>query len=342
LHTSPHSPFRAVIIGAGAVGAHLAASLRRGLPLLVIDRSEPVRAAFEARGAAASPPPGHGSLPAPFRPGDIAILATSAAAATRAAAAVPPWVPLISLVNGLNHDLAAARSSLSYGVVEFAASPTAPGASTLTRPGWLTLQRHSPHGANAWLAAALDPRLQPARLSRDIDSHRHAKLMLNASLDPVAAIIGGTLGDVFRRPDSFASFRALLDEALTVARAAGWRLRAVQGMRPDVLSRIFRTPFLGGLAARAAARQAREVASTLAREVSRGDPGEAEHLCGAIAREGTRVGVPTPAHARALELLRRIASRSGSRSAQPDELLHELLHGSAIDAPVEARRRRAA
>src|SRR4029077_8520639 len=90
-------------------------------------------------------------------------------------------------------------------------------------------------------------------------------------------------------------------------RAAGWRLRRVQGVRPDVLSAIFATPLVRIIAARSAARQAGAVASTLAREVHRGDVGEADHLCGAIVREGARVAVPTPTHSRAMDMLRRIA-----------------------------------
>jgi ketopantoate reductase len=148
--------------------------------------------------------------------------------------------------------------------------------------------------------------------------------MLNSSLDPVAAIIGGAIGDVFRRSASFRAFRVLLGEALAVARGAGWRLRAVQGVRPDVLSAVFATPMLRMVAARAAARQARAVASTLSREIRRGDLGEADHLCGAIVREGVRVGVATPGHIRALDILRRIAGEPGGNGGRP-ELARELV-----------------
>jgi len=140
----------------------------------------------------------------------------------------------------------------------------------------------------------------------------------------VAAIIGGAIGDVFRRRDSLGAFRALLGEALSVARAAGWRLRAVQGVRPDVLSAVFSMPVVRWASARAAAWRAATVASTLAREVSRGDLGEAEHLCGEIAREGARAGVRTPVHERAMDLLRRVAAAPGGNGGRP-ELAGELL-----------------
>ena len=312
---------RVVIVGAGAVGSHLAASLRGEVPLLVVDSSERVRAAFAARGIAAIEPADSSSdsRPVVFRKGDVVVLATSAAVAVSAALLVPLSIPIVCIANGLTPELSAMRNrAIAYGVVEFAVSSSSPGRALRTRNGCLTLQRCSAGEVTSWLAAALDPRMQPVRLTDDIDAYRHAKLMLNASLDPVAAIIGGLIGDVFRRRDSFRAFTVLLDEALHVARAAGWRLGAIQGFRPDSLSRIFAIPLVRAIAAYAASWQARGVSSTLAREIGRGELGEAEHLCGAITTEGARVGVPTPAHERAMDLLRQISSAPGGHGGRPD------------------------
>ncbi len=315
---------RVVIIGAGAVGSHLAASLRIGLPLLIVDSSAQVRAAFTACGVEAIAPlrsadSSLDSLPALLRSGDVVVLTTSAAVAVSVARLVPISIPIVCLANGLTPELTAMRNrAIAYGVVEFAVSSSSPGRARRTRNGCLTLQRCSTDDVTAWLAAALDPRLQSVRLTDDIDAYRHAKLMLNASLDPVAAIIGGLIGDVFRGRDSFRAFRVLLDEALHVARAAGWRLEEIQGFRPDSLSRIFAIPLVRAIAAYAAAWQARSVSSTLAREIDRGELGEAEHLCGAIASVGARVGVPTPAHERAMDLLRQISRAPGGQGGYPD------------------------
>lgn len=182
----------------------------------------------------------------------------------------------------------------------------------------MTLQQHGEKGVTTWLAEAFDPRLQVVRLHCNIQSHRYAKLMLNASLDPVAAVIGGCVGDVFRRGDSFRAFKVLLSEALQVAHAAGWQLAAIQGFRPQNLSRIFATPFVRAVAAYVASKQARCVSSTLAREIVRGELGEAAHLCGAIATEGARLGVATPAHVRAMDVLRQISGTPGGNGGRPD------------------------
>jgi 2-dehydropantoate 2-reductase len=308
-------PARAVIVGAGAVGAHLAASLRPGVRLLIVDQCSEVRKAFNARGIETAELGGAASESGPFQTGDVAILATSASRVASVGAKVPPWVPLICVANGLDTGLDPARpGGLTFGVIEFGASSSLPGHARCTRKGWLTLPRGSSDAE--WLARSLDSTRQRTRLVHDLPAHRWGKLMLNASLDPVAAIIGGTLGTVFSGRQSFTAFRALLREALAVAQASHWRLAPIQGLTPRGLHRVFSTPFTGRLAARLASRQARAVESTLAREIARGELGEADQLSGAIIRQGAIVGVATPAHSRALDLLHRLA-RSG-RCGQPD------------------------
>lgn len=310
---------RAVIIGAGAVGAHLAACLRPGTGLVVIDPDPRVGAAFVARGIPHAAAVGVG--PGVQRPGDVAILATSAARAGTIAAALPSDLPIVCVANGLDLGIDPRRpAGLSFGVVEFAASSPAPGHARCTRPGWLTLDGGS--ASATWLAAAIDPGRQRTRLVPDLIAHRRSKLMLNASLDPVAAVIGGTLGDVFRGRESFAAFRALLAESLAVADASGWTLVAVQGMSPAGMRRVFGTPVLSAIASTIAGVQARSVQSTLAREIARGELGEADQLSGAIMRQGATVGVATPAHTRVLEVLGRLArAGGGGRPALASELM---------------------
>lgn len=292
---------RLVVLGAGAIGAHLLAAANPETPRLAIDPDPAVRAGLIEQGIEALPPPD-----ARVEPDDVVVIATSASVAARAARDLPPGTPVVCLANGLIPDLDRERvADLAYGVVEFAASCPAPGRAVCTKPGWLTL-----HAAPAarWLSGVLDPARQRTRLTAHIHDHRHAKLVLNSSLDTVAAVIGGGIGDVFASRPAFDAFRALLAEGLAVARAAGWRLPAVQGTTPRMMARIFAAPILNRIAARAAAKQARDIASTLSRELKRGTLGEAEYLGGAIIREGQRLGVATPAHDRAMHVLRVIAA----------------------------------
>lgn len=313
----PASPPRIVIIGAGAVGCHLAHALRPGVNVLMVDPSDAVRAGLRARGLPATAPSELGEAHPQVSERDVPVIATSAAVAQKAAGIVPKGVPLVCVANGLLPGLESERAGdLALGVVEFAASSPGPGEPLETKPGWLTLQDSGAgRGADAAsrcpsqrLHSAIDPARQRVRLSTDIHAHRHSKLLLNASLDPVAAVIGGTIGDVFRHRQAFRAFRVLLREGLAVARASGWTLHKVQGTHPATMGRVFAMPVLSRLAARIASVQARAVQSTLARELARGQIGEADYLSGAIVRQGATVGVPTPAHARALEVLHEVAA----------------------------------
>lgn len=314
------NPIRAVFISAGAVGTHIATSLRAGTPQVIIDPDARVRAAFAARGAAiASPLASAEDAARLFNPGDIAIVSTSASLVLRATQHLPAWMPIVCLSNGVITDLIVARpDTLAFGVVEFGASVRSPGLSICTRAGHLLLQRESAGGATQWLASVLKPSDQPATLTDHIHDHRHSKLMMNASLDPVAAVIGGTIGSVFGQREAFLAFRVLLREALAVAKAAGWQILPVQGMKPNVLCRIMHTPLLNRIASKAAAKQAKDIASTLSRELQRGQLGEADFLCGAIAREGRARGVATPGHDRVMAVLTRIASQPGGGGGKPE------------------------
>ncbi len=313
-------PTRAVFIGAGAVGTHIATSLRADTPQLIIDPDARVQAALAARGAAiASPLQSAEDAARLLNPGDVAIVSTSASLVLRATQHLPAWMPIVCLSNGLIPELISARpDTLAFGVVEFGASVRSPGLSTCTRAGHLLLQRESAGGVTQWLASALNPSEQPATLTDHIHDHRHSKLMMNASLDPVAAVIGGTIGSVFAQREAFLAFRVLLREALAVAKAAGWRILPVQGMKPTVLCRIMHTPLLNRIASMAAAKQAKDIASTLSRELQRGQLGEADYLCGAIAREGRAQGVATPGHDRVMAVLTRIASQPSGGGGKPE------------------------
>ena len=309
---------RAFITRAGAVGSQLAAALCGGIKVLVIDPDARVGVAFAARCVPHAAAIGSGS--GTLRSSDIAILATSAARAGAIAAVLPSDMPIVCVSNGLDLGIDPHRpGGLSFGVVEFAASSPATIHARCTRPGWLTLDRSA--APATWLAAAINRARQRTRLVPDLIAHRCSKLMLNASLDPVATVIGGTLGDVFRGRESFAAFRALLAEAVVVSNASGWSLVAVQGMSHARMRRVFGTPVLITIASTIAGIQAKAVQSTLAREITRGDLGEADQFSGAIVRQGAAVGVATPAHTRVLGVLGRLVRAGGGRRALARQLI---------------------
>lgn len=308
-------PPRVVILGAGAVGTHLASALADRSRITVVDTDPAIVDAFRARGIEALDPE-RDLASFDFAEEDLAVVATPADCVASAVGRLPAWVPVVCLSNGLDPDAAPGSTRpLARGVVEFGVRTIAPGRACRTRAGWLTLQRRAVRDATARLLRAIDPQRIRARLSDDIDAHRRAKLLINSSLDPVTAVMGCTMGEVFASRDGRRAFLALLREGVAVARASGWRLAHVGGTRPTTLAAVFGAPVIGSLAAAVATWQARGVITALAGDVRRGRPGEIDHLCGAIVRAGERAGVPTPTHRRAIEVV--TATASGAERPRP-------------------------
>lgn len=304
---------RFLILGAGAVGSHLAAALleRRGPGAVVVADPDPAaRRAWAGRGVAAlltpelAPP--HKVERFAFADGDVVILAVKGAVAAAALEPVPAAVPVVALPNGMHDALAAGRPALSFGVVDFAASPGAPGAPVVTRAGGLVLDRRA--AAARRLAAALAGSPVRPRLTDDIAGHRWSKLLFNAAFDPLATLMGTTFGGVFAHPAGRRALRRLLAEGIAVARAAGIRLHAVQGASPETLVRILGTPLLGRAAAFLAARRARAIASAWAADLARGGAAEIEHVNGFLIRRAEVLGVPTPTHHRAVRLVHQLGT----------------------------------
>ncbi len=234
----------------------------------------------------------------------MVILAVKATAAMESLAPVPAAVPVISIANGFNQGLIEARpESLALGVVDFAVRLKAPGDAICTRSGSLTLQSHFDRDATRRLAAALEGSEIDLHLVDDIHGVLWSKLILNASLDPIAALGARTFGQVFAHRPSRNAARRLLREGVTVARAAGVTLVPVQGASPATLARILHTPVVSRVAAFFAARQARAVESVMLSDVVHGIPTEIDYLNGHIVRVAERCGVEVPAHRRIIDLI---------------------------------------
>lgn len=276
---------RVLVVGLGAVGGLVASSLAAG----------------GARVLALDPAPGAG-LPGVTvrRPGepldadlDLAILATRATLADQALAPVPQDLPVVAVHNGFHPGLGRGRSGpVLRGVVDFAASRR-DGVLVCTRPGAVYLERA---GATERLARAFGPGPVSAELCDSIESHQWSKLLFNASLDPVAALTGRTLGGVLADRASFLIFRDLYVEGCRVVRALGVRPSRIQGTDPLALARWLRMPGVDRLIGWLGGRSARAVESTMLADVAAGRPTEIHYLSGHLVRMAERAGVDVPAH----------------------------------------------
>ncbi len=283
-------PPRVLVVGLGAVGGLVASGLAAG----------------GARVVGLDPAP-RGAIPgvAVRRPGEpldpdleVAVLATRATLAREALAPVPPALPVVAVHNGFHPDLGRDRPGpVLRGVVDFAASRRGDDL-VCTRPGALYLERAP---ATERLASAFGSGPVSVRLCDDVERHQWSKLLFNASLDPVAALAGKTLGEVLSDRTTFLQFRRLFVEACRVVRALGVRPARIQGTDPLAFARWLRTPILDRLIGWLGGRSARSIESTMLADVAAGRPTEIHYLNGHLVRMAERAGVEVPAHRRLLE-----------------------------------------
>jgi 2-dehydropantoate 2-reductase len=293
---------RFVIVGAGPVGFHLGRELGRRSAVLFGDTCPRVSSAIRALGHKTIEPPFDGLA---WRRDDIVLLATKATAALAAVEPIPEGVPIVCVSNGLNPHLRAARpGQVSFATVDFAVSRSERGDIVCTRRGRLTMPRPSAKRATERLAISLRGSSVRASLVRNIDPHLWSKLLLNASLDAVAALTGQTLGQVFGHSGSFHAFRRLLREGLEVLRAARIPPRKVQGITPSLLDRVVHMPVASRVAALLARRSALCVESSMLGDLRRGEPTEIDYLNGRIVEAAERLGLDAGGHRRVIDICR--------------------------------------
>ncbi len=126
----------------------------------------------------------------------------------------------------------------------------------------------------------------PAEVVDDAREVVWRKLVANAAINPLTALLRLSNGALLAHPAA-ATADALAREAASVARALRIAIsdeEAVASWR-DVAART------------------RENRSSMLRDVERGRPTEVDAICGAVAREGARLGVATPLNAAMATLL---------------------------------------
>jgi 2-dehydropantoate 2-reductase len=104
------------------------------------------------------------------------------------------------------------------------------------------------------------------------------KLVINAAINPITALLGVTNGELLARSTARALLQAIVREAASVAVAQGIRLPY-----PDPV-----------IAAETIARRTGTNRSSMLQDVLRGAPTEIDAICGAIVRASEKTGVPAP------------------------------------------------
>ena len=216
----------------------------------------------------------------------------TARAAQQLAACLPADGLALTLQNGWGNretlEQALGPQRVALGITTLGATLLAPGMVRMGGQGPVTLGSH--------------PRLQPlagllvaagfdVRMADDVAGLAWGKLVINAAINPLTALLRVPNGELLQRPEA----RDLMGLAASEAAAVG-------------LAQRLRLPFDDPVAAAEdVARRTAANHSSMFQDVQRGRPTEIDAICGAVVQAGQRTGVPTPVN-RTLWLLVRAAS----------------------------------
>jgi 2-dehydropantoate 2-reductase len=215
----------------------------------------------------------------------------TARAAEQLAACLPANGLALTLQNGWGNretlEQALGPDRVALGITTLGATLLAPGVARAGGQGPVTLGSH--------------PRLQPladllsaagfdVRMAEDVAGLAWGKLVINAAINPLTALLRVPNGELLARPEARELLGLAAAEAAAVGRAQGLHL-----------------PFDDAVAAAEdVARRTAANHSSMFQDVQRGRPTEIDAICGAVVEAGDRLGVPTPVN-RTLWLLVRAA-----------------------------------
>ena len=195
----------------------------------------------------------------------------------------------LTLQNGMGNRESLAQGlgsqRVALGVATCGANLVGPGRVQPAGEGVITLGIHSRLPA---LADLLRDAGFVVETSADTNSLIWGKLVINAAINPLTALLGVPNGALLALPAARALLSTTAREAASVAVAQGIRLPY-----PDPV-----------VAAEAIARQTASNYSSMLQDLRRGAPTEVDAINGAIVQAGEQMGVPTPVNRSLWQLVR--------------------------------------
>lgn len=279
---------RIAVMGAGAVGCHFGAMLARaGHDVTLIGRATHVEA-MRAHGLRLVSADHDGAVPvrasidpAAVAGADLVLFCVKSTDTDTAARQIAPHVGadavLVSLQNGVdNAERLAAHVACEVvpAVVYIAVAMTEPGVVCHSGGGEVTLASGARSDEIARMLVDAGVR---ASVSDNALGALWAKLVANCAVNALSAIARRPYGQMAQEGGIWAVMREALDEASSVAAAAGVTLPG--GVWESVERIVATMP---------------EQFSSTAQDLMRGRPSEIDHLNGYVVRRGAELGVPTP------------------------------------------------
>jgi 2-dehydropantoate 2-reductase len=200
----------------------------------------------------------------------------------------------VTLQNGLGNDTILSKSlglqRVSRGVTTLGATLLAPGLVRSAGDGEITLEAHS-------RLSGLEEMLRSARfdvrITENLEPVVWGKLIINAAINPVTALLRVKNGLLLNNPPARALMSQLAGEAAQVAKALPVEL-----------------PFLDPVkAVEEVAQCTGENISSMLQDVLRGATTEVDAINGAIVRMGEQKGIPAPANRAICSLVKALSVR---------------------------------
>ncbi len=201
----------------------------------------------------------------------------------------------VTLQNGIGNREILARDlgpdRVALGVTTTGATLLGPGLVCPGGEGVLSLERNPALGP---VEVALRSAGFQVEIVPDAESLVWGKLVINAAINPLTALLRVPNGELLERPEARHLMADLAQEVAAVARAEGIRL-------------LFENPVetVEEVARKTAANH-----SSMLQDVLRGAPTEIDAICGAVTQRGKTVGVPTPVNAVCWQLVKAMAERA--------------------------------
>ena len=332
-------PRRVVVVGPGAVGSILGGCLAAGGAEVTLLRRRagvddgPGTLRIEEPDGARSVPVVRTADPATVTTEpDLVIVAVKVfdLEAALETAACWPGAPLMTVQNGVGAEgaaMTARHSPILAGSLTAAVEPCEGGVRRLRRGGMAVAGMRDGATTLAWLADTLTAGGLPTQVLPDAASMKWSKLTANLVGNATSALLDMDPGAIYADPAGYRIERAQLLEAVQVIRAMGLEPGALPGAHVALLVRAMALPAVIArpLVAMVIGRARGGKSPSLRLHVRGGLPAptEAAWLNGAVAREGARLGIPTPVNEQLARLVDEAAARpegNARYAGHPDRL----------------------
>ena len=313
------------IIGAGGIGCAFGYALRsRGVPVWFVDTNPRKVEAGRRDGVRLNDEP---PLPAEFlhfdewrpEPNAPTYLCTKCYDNAVVLSKLPANANLIPIQNGFDPALDE-RSHASEGIASFVAKCESDAPRVwVTRPGELHFGSRGSGGMvvaggfskGFGITVVPVPRIAPIK---------HAKLMYNAAISPLAAAAGLDNGQLLSVPAARTLFFGLLQENYRILSEAGIELGKVGPFHPRTVAWILRRRWLAKLMARGFEPSLRGTYCSMAGEIRKGRT-ELDNYNGHLIRLATKTGTPHPLNRAVFDL---VTHMTAERSESSPDVLREL------------------